>query len=397
MVNAWHEASALMQRFARRTGLTGGAESRRHLWTDAFAVCNFIGLAEAGIDPKGIDTACRLVDHVHGQLGRYRRDDRRVGPIGGRNEAAFEDAPTGGGLRIGKPLPERRPGQLFDARLEWGRDGQYFHYLTRWMHALERLAEATEDPVYHRWAVALSAVAHDAFVVRDRHDQPRTMVWKMDTDLSRVLVESMGLHDPVDGWIAAKVLAASHHADDAERAALERQAETYRALGARRNWATMDPLGTGGLLVHAWRLWRSGSEREPATIVRLLDAAANGLESARAEGVLRGSPAQRTAFRELGLALGLRAADRLVDALGDDAADDIIRALAPVRSHRDLARFVQSTWWSAANQVGNRWREHRDINEVTLAACLAPDGYLGSGSVCKRCAECIRRREESEA
>jgi hypothetical protein len=34
-------------------------------------------------------------------------------------------------LRIGKQLAERRPGERFDERLEWERDGQYFHYLTR--------------------------------------------------------------------------------------------------------------------------------------------------------------------------------------------------------------------------------------------------------------------------
>ena len=43
-----------------------------------------------------------------------------------------------GGLRIGKPLPERRADEPLDERLEWDRDGQYFHYLTQWMHALDQ-------------------------------------------------------------------------------------------------------------------------------------------------------------------------------------------------------------------------------------------------------------------
>jgi hypothetical protein len=36
-----------MMRFAERTGLTSANPSRRYLWTDAFAVCNFLGLNTA--------------------------------------------------------------------------------------------------------------------------------------------------------------------------------------------------------------------------------------------------------------------------------------------------------------------------------------------------------------
>ena len=39
------EAIALMMDFAERTGLDSGQADRRYLWTDAFAVCNFPGLA----------------------------------------------------------------------------------------------------------------------------------------------------------------------------------------------------------------------------------------------------------------------------------------------------------------------------------------------------------------
>jgi hypothetical protein len=45
-----------------------------------------------------------------------------------------------GGLRIGKPLKERGANEPIDESLEWDRDGQYFHYLTKWMHALCRAA-----------------------------------------------------------------------------------------------------------------------------------------------------------------------------------------------------------------------------------------------------------------
>ena len=44
---AAEEASELMMRFAERTGLTSDLPKQRYLWTDAFAVCNFLGLAQA--------------------------------------------------------------------------------------------------------------------------------------------------------------------------------------------------------------------------------------------------------------------------------------------------------------------------------------------------------------
>jgi hypothetical protein len=41
------EATVLMSDFAERTGLATGGPQQRYLWTDAFAVCNFLGLARA--------------------------------------------------------------------------------------------------------------------------------------------------------------------------------------------------------------------------------------------------------------------------------------------------------------------------------------------------------------
>ncbi|MGB5546454.1 MAG: hypothetical protein WBM74_07765, partial [Polyangiales bacterium] len=44
---ALEEARELMMRFAERTGLISDLPPKRYLWTDAFAVCNFLGLAQA--------------------------------------------------------------------------------------------------------------------------------------------------------------------------------------------------------------------------------------------------------------------------------------------------------------------------------------------------------------
>ena len=69
----------------------------------------------------------------------------RRGWLGGRSEEDGERHPTAGGLRIGKPLPERGAREPIDERLEWDRDGQYFHYLTKWMHALCQAAWFTGE------------------------------------------------------------------------------------------------------------------------------------------------------------------------------------------------------------------------------------------------------------
>ena len=74
--------------------------------------------------------------------------------------------PTKGGLRIGKPLTERQLGEPIDERLEWDRDGQYFHYLTKWMHALCRAAFVTGNSAYIEQALELAEAAFNGFVQR---------------------------------------------------------------------------------------------------------------------------------------------------------------------------------------------------------------------------------------
>jgi hypothetical protein len=156
-------AKDLMDRFADSTGLTGKSAPRRYLWTDAFAVCNFLGLSrETGYD-RFLQLAVRLVEQVHRVLGRHRPDDRRSGWLSGLSEEEGKRHPTGGGLRIGKKLNERAADEPPNSRLEWDQDGQYFHYLTKWMHALSRMSRETGDTRYLAWAAELAAVAHRSF------------------------------------------------------------------------------------------------------------------------------------------------------------------------------------------------------------------------------------------
>src|SRR5258708_25112237 len=110
-----------MMQFADRTGLTSRSPSNRYLWTDAFAVCTFLGLARATGDDGYLELASQLVDRVHHELGRHRGDDGREGFLSGRSDREAERHPTHGGLRIGKPLPERTRWEAFDPDREWDR------------------------------------------------------------------------------------------------------------------------------------------------------------------------------------------------------------------------------------------------------------------------------------
>ena len=151
--------------FATLTGLSPTKERpRRYLWTDAFAVCNFLELYRETGDGQYRDLATRLVNQVHGVLGKHREDDVRRGWISGLSEREGEQHPTKGGLRIGKQLNERKSGDPIDDHLEWDQDGQYFHYLTRWMHALNQMCSTTGDFVYNRWAMELARAAYTGFV-----------------------------------------------------------------------------------------------------------------------------------------------------------------------------------------------------------------------------------------
>ena len=108
-----------MTEFARLTGLSPATSvPRRYLWTDAFAVCNFLGLYQERGDEEFKDLALQLVEQVHRVLGRHRHDDTRSGWISGLDEENARLHPTLGGLRIGKALNERRLGDPFNEHFE---------------------------------------------------------------------------------------------------------------------------------------------------------------------------------------------------------------------------------------------------------------------------------------
>lgn len=232
-----------------------GGHKGRYLWTDAFGVLNFITLHREhqrqqkqseqqadGTDGAPTETeakdkdkdkyltlAKRLVQTVHEILGRTRDGRTRL-------PGATDTNPLGGGLRIGK-MDDRGP----DA------DGQYHHYLTIWMFALNRLSLATNDPLYNQQAVALAKAIHPRFFVNRKSDRPR-MVWKMAMDLSAPLVASEGNLDPIDGYVVFRLLqgtAASQ--DDGDKNVLQEEIGDYLRVMRRKGeqFVSSDPLDLG--------------------------------------------------------------------------------------------------------------------------------------------------------
>ena len=373
-----------MSRFAVQTGLSSKRPPTRYLWTDAFAVCNFLELYRRTGKELWRELALQLVGQVHALLGRHREDDPRTGWISGLAEEEGRRHPTAGGLRIGKELNERQEDEPFDEALEWERDGQYFHYLTKWMHALDRVGSVTGDPRYPEWGAELAKTAHARFVYVPKTGSLKRLYWKMSIDLTRPLVPSMGQHDPLDGLVTFSQLQGSlrRSGESAQTSALGAGIEDLADICSRQDLVTADALGIGGLLFDACRMAQlrlRGDFDRPGLLEQTLEAALTGLESFVVRSPLRLPPTYRLAFRELGLVIGLQGVKKMRALVAEDpgAFDKALPALLE-GFDRFLPLGEQSVefWKKGENREAASWKEHPEINAVMLATSLAPEGFL---------------------
>ncbi len=375
----------IMLDFASITGLDPPSHNpKRYLWTDAFAVCNYLELYRQTNDENFLKLALKLINQVHHILGRYREDDPREGWISGLNDEYGEIHPTKGGLRIGKELNERLPGESFDERLEWDRDGQYYHYLTKWMHALSRASGVTRDPVYSRWAVELAQAAHVGFT----YSAPggKRMYWKMSINLQHPQVPSMGQHDPLDGYITYNELQISSQDFEQDLPDLTPEIEDMAKICRGTSLVTDDPLGIGGLLSDALRVGQlmvksNDSFNLEILLSDLLTSALLGLKSYAQNNPQDFPAVYRLAFREMGLSIGIKGVDYLDSLLESDKEkfkdhgflNQLVEAL---QEYIPLADSLEKFWLRDENRKSNTWLEHREINMVMLATSLAPCGFL---------------------
>jgi hypothetical protein len=376
----------IMLDYARITGLAlADAHPKRYLWTDAFAVCNYLELFQRTGDEFWQALALQLVDQVHNTLGRHREDDPRTGWISGLAEQDGKLHPTRRGLRIGKPMNERRPSDLPNERLEWDRDGQYFHYLTKWMHALNSVSRITGDPKYTMWAAELARAAHDGFTYTPSSGGQKRMYWKMSIDLSRPLVSSMGQHDPLDGFLTYSELEIAATMDHGRslRTGLSTEMAEMADICRGTRIITEDPLGTGGLLSDASRIAQlmvKGNFRYAGLLETVMDAALQGVMAFAECETLRLPAEHRLAFRELGLSIGMKGAGNLLAWIRgyptlfggkrlQQQAEDLMR-------YTNVGVEIERFWLDDRNRACDTWIEHREINMVMLATSLAPDGFL---------------------
>jgi hypothetical protein len=377
----------IMLEFADLTGLSSSKKKpRRYLWTDAFAVCNFLELYRQTRDDRYRQLSLHLIDQVHNVLGRHRDDDPRTGWISGLDEHGGGLHPTQGGLRIGKGMKERGPGEPHDEQSEWDRDGQYYHYLIKWMHALNRAGTVTRDPTYTRWAIELAKTAHARFTYIPASGSRKRIYWKMSIDLSYPLVSSMGQYDPLDGFITYFQLQAAASKALGKSAEFDLGGEIADMAGIceGKRWETDDPLGLGELLSMSYKLAQlvfiEGLDLADLLLV-LLDASLVSLQSLRSRDLMNLPAQYRLAFRELGLSIGLHAVTRLLELLREIPRDFSEKNRFQARTeslmeYMPLCNGIETYWLAPSNRQGSGWAAHRDINMVMLATSLAPDGYL---------------------
>jgi len=89
----------------------------------------------------------------------------------------------------------------------------------------------------------------------------------------------------------------------------------------------------------------------------------------------------RLAFRELGLAIGLAAIDKIqaaTDRYPEKFTDSngISSSIHSLLRYRSVYHAIRDFWLIPEHHENDAWQEHQDINSVMLATCLSPDSYL---------------------
>ncbi|KAL8722323.1 MAG: hypothetical protein Q9225_001171 [Loekoesia sp. 1 TL-2023] len=314
---------------------SSGGHRGRYLWTDAFGVLNFLTLHQETSDEKYLHLAIKLIKTVHEVLGRTRDGKTRL-------PGASDYNPLNGGLRIGK-MDEGGP----DA------DGQYHHYLTLWMFALNRMSLAVKDSNYNDQAVALAKAIHPRFFVNTHSATPR-MVWKISMDMSKPLVDASGKLDAVTGFVTFSLLAEA--AKDSE--CLDKELVDYQRVIDQSSQHSL----SGDTLDLGMELWVAhwgspGNESAERLGLRCLETFDTLVEY----GLLEGSFKRRLAFRDFGACLGLRCY-----AVRDPNYETAV--------HSFLDKWTK--------YMGDQPEDLQPISQIMYAAALIPGafkkGYLGT-------------------
>ncbi|KAL7503978.1 hypothetical protein ACHAXN_001679 [Cyclotella atomus] len=213
---------------------------RRYLWTDAFAVLAYqtisnIYSAGGHVQEANIykDAADKLIDTVHNCLGK---------PRSGREEDAMKPckmSPTGYvGMRIGKVESQ------IDTDYGMRCDGQYFHYIDKWLFALSRTGHI-EDGL----RIAKSIFPY--FFSKADHSSSGGIRWKLSVNASppKALPPTHGPNDDTLNALVVYTMLESqriHLNDCMPSLSLESEIQMLQeSLKHYHPHVTDDPLGWG--------------------------------------------------------------------------------------------------------------------------------------------------------
>ncbi|MEM1515083.1 MAG: hypothetical protein QXT26_07160 [Thermoproteota archaeon] len=205
----------------------------------------------------------------------------------------------------------------------------------------------------------------------------------MSINLSRPLVSSMGLHDPLDRLITYMEI--SLDAPRSPDLSLHSEIMDLEEMCLEMDWTTNDPLGVGELLQCAYMLAKIisyGGYKGVNLLINILNTGLLNLELTLATRFLELPASMRLAFREAGLSIGLKAAERLLNLIENS---DLLRCDSEVCSlakslvdYKWISNKIESFWLNPSNIKSRSWVEHKDINMVMLATSLIPDGFPGT-------------------
>ena len=208
------------------------------------------------------------------------------------------------------------------------------------------------------------------------------MYWKMRIDLSSPLVPSMGQHDPLDGLITcSRLQAAASQLFSQPGTSLQSEIAQMASLCQKMQWETSDPLGIGGLLCDALaaaQLHLQGVAGPLPSLHTLLRDGLSGMDACIKSPSFRSPPEFRLAFRELGMTIGLHAVQKLAVLVKDhpEVFTEAMGKMQVFEEYYGWCDIIEGFWLAPENQQVRTWTDHRDINQVMLAASLLPDGYL---------------------
>jgi hypothetical protein len=191
----------------------------------------------------------------------------------------------------------------------------------------------------------------------------------------------MGQHDPLDGFITYNELIKNVELKESD---LSYEITDMANICRSMSWNTDDPLGIGGLLSDASRTAQLiiKYKREYLNLLAtILDSALLGVESFEEGDLLKYPADYRLAFRELGLSIGLKGVEKLLDLIKDNFElfseyKSLKSCVAVITRYASLSEIIEQFWMESGNKKSRTWTDHQEINMVMLATSLAPNGFL---------------------